>query len=369
VKFSTVVGLVIFWRWGTLNATLCRSCGEAAYNDSQGSTLLKGWWGLIAPFGNLIAFFLNMSRIGKVRALSKPVGRYPGAHTLLTHPLPQSTPWYKRPASMVASVIALSIVGFIIAALLQPVVSTSTSSSSNATEFVDVPPVGSCWSVEDDGGPASYEEVPCNSPRATLVISKSVLNSSECGFDFFPENDGSFSCLDRLPTDSIEQPSNETTAEPAEPVTATGISGIPFSDLTTCIKGVNVENTCAPGATWTYSYCYDIDPADPTVSLLRSSGGKWDPVDQLVARSSPSVCSEPGFPYLVVFEVTQKKLGPVKYRLVAGTFNDDFTATVTGDPGPAKRLVVGEIATINDDVFIGIYPTAITLRLISFKSR
>lgn len=243
VKFNTVVGLIIFWRWSTLDAKLCRGCGEAAYNDSQGSTLLKGWWGIIAPFANLIAFFLNLSRVVQVRALSRPVGRYLGANTLLMHPLPPVTPWYKRPASVVASIAALSIVGLVIAALLVPAASSSISS---------------------------------------------------------------------------------------EPT------------LTTCIKGGNVEESCAPGTTWTYSYCYNLDPSAPTPSLLRYESDKWVPVDlepiglvwngsrRVLAPSNFGECPDE-YPYLVKFVGSQTELGAVTYRVSTGTFYDDFTATVTAD--------------------------------------
>ena len=132
VKFHTVTGLVIVWRWGTLDGLLCRRCGEAMYNESQRSTLLKGWWGIIAPIATVVAFLGNLSRIGIVRRLPEPQFRVPGASTLLPHPMLFCKAWFKRPASLLSSGFALLVVAFIVASLVTPVSSRSITTPADA---------------------------------------------------------------------------------------------------------------------------------------------------------------------------------------------------------------------------------------------
>lgn len=127
VTFNSVTGLILFWRWFTFRATLCHLCGVAMYNENQRSTLLKGWWGIIAPIATVIAFILNISRVGSIKRLPLPQGRYPGAVTLSRAPLLFSTPWWKRPASLLATGVAL----FFIASIVSSILVESSSPSTN----------------------------------------------------------------------------------------------------------------------------------------------------------------------------------------------------------------------------------------------
>jgi len=322
VKFHTVTGLILFWRWGTLDGLLCRRCGEAMYNESQRSTLLKGWWGLIAPIATVIAFLGNLSRIGTVRRLSEPQFRVPGAPVLLPHPMVFSRPWFKRPASLLSTGIALLVIAFIIAALLTP---TSRSSAPPASDAPTIA-LGSCWFIDGEG---VYNEVACDDSRATMKVTKSVSNFTACGYDYLPDNDGEYKCMELLTTAPVAQAAAPSaSAEPSPP--SPSVDGVPLTEVKTCIKGGIVENTCQSGSLdWTYSYCWDL--ASTKVQLQVYRGGKWQTEDEITAKKDSAACEDGAYPYPVEFTQTETALGSTRYRVrvPAAGYAEEFTATVT----------------------------------------
>lgn len=93
VKFNSVSGFVIFMRWYTFEARMCKLCARAMYDENQRNTLTRGWWGIFSFFATLFAFVSNMAALSKTRSLGNPQGRYPGAYTISPVPLAISRQW------------------------------------------------------------------------------------------------------------------------------------------------------------------------------------------------------------------------------------------------------------------------------------
>lgn len=322
-KFNTVTGLILLWRWGTLEGRFCRYCGEAAYNEAQGSTLLKGWWGVIAPLATVVAFLGNLSRIGTIRRQGEPVGRA-NTYTPLTTPMHFSKAWFKRPASVIATVVAFAIIGFIIAVAVAPSSGMSSSNGGNTSSGLANAPVGSCWTLNSD---ESYSQLDCSYPSADVVVTASVTSADQCPVSFFSEDDGTFSCFEPIGSAPAAAPQ----ASPSTPVEVASISGIPVSEMTACISGEDVERACEQGKKWLYSYCWSLD--DSAVALQKYEDGTWRTVETGVATDNN--CDGSTYPYIVEFGIDETGLGSTKYRVKAmdGSVSPHyFTATVTA-PG------------------------------------
>jgi hypothetical protein len=166
VKFNSVSGWIIFWRWFTFEADCCRRCGIALYNENQRSLLLKGWWGFISPLATVVAFVGNLARVGAVKALDEPMGRYPYAITPLQIPLVFSTPWWKRPASLAATATALTAITVIICAALSAPAKTAYVPAPASTSGPITGLVGSCWA---DTADMTVSQVGCDDPSASWI--------------------------------------------------------------------------------------------------------------------------------------------------------------------------------------------------------
>jgi hypothetical protein len=207
-KFNSTSGFIIFMRWYTFEAKVCKICARAMYDENQRSNLTKGWWGIFSFFATIYAFFSNMAALRGTRSLDAPVGRYPGAYTISPVPLVLSTKWFKRPSAIIASIIALGIVALIgIGAATPTNSSTAPSGTTNqqgGSGTVADPTVdglrGTCIG-EDSSGQLS--KVSCDSSSATWII-KGVLSakkfsSEDCRTDdvfTYGENQEYIVCVD-----------------------------------------------------------------------------------------------------------------------------------------------------------------------------
>jgi len=177
VKFNSVSGFVIFWRWYTLNARLCKACARAMYDENQRNTLVKGWWGLLSFFATIFVFFSNMTAFRRTRTLSAPQGRYPGAYTISPIPLVMSTPWWKRPSAIIASLVAI-VVSLGILGVNAESGGTSGSGGTSPQQSSVYDSIGVCLS-EDSAGNMSEE--PCDSSRANFIIVSIDIYSTSKG--------------------------------------------------------------------------------------------------------------------------------------------------------------------------------------------
>lgn len=206
VKFNSVQGIIIWWRWGTIDARLCRLCGTAAYNEAQRSSLTRGWWGIIAPIATIIAFLGNMTRIGTIKSLPVPQGRSPHAITLLPIPMIFDTPWYKRPLAWVSTAIAFSLAGwFLLGAIADtsrttrtPTTPVTEPTSPAAPSSAPTSPngVGACWAEQGTSG--SLRRVDCNDPEADWKATTSRVSPELCPTrDYIDLGTGVYLCLSR----------------------------------------------------------------------------------------------------------------------------------------------------------------------------
>lgn len=207
VTFNSVTGIILFWRWHTFDAKLCHFCGIAMYNESQRNTLLKGWWGIIAPLATVVAFLGNLGRVGAVKRLPLPQGRCPSVYALVPVPLIHSKAWFKSPASLIATAVALVIVVSIVSSILSPPRSPgspSTTTPAPATDdnsSVDSPSESSggvsgllntCW--QDSAG-TQVEEVACGSSAADWVAYTETQDPSICSASYLDADGGWYVCL------------------------------------------------------------------------------------------------------------------------------------------------------------------------------
>lgn len=191
IKFNSVSGFIIFMRWYTFEAKVCKFCARAMYDENQRKTLTKGWWGIFSFFATFYAFFSNMTALRGIRSLGTPEGRYPGAYTISPIPLVLSTKWYKRPSAIIASLVALGVIASIGIGAATPTSSNAPSSTTNQrggsntnTEPTIYDLQGTCLSEDSSG---QFTEASCDSSSAdwyiTLVLSAVKFVPEDCKSD------------------------------------------------------------------------------------------------------------------------------------------------------------------------------------------
>ncbi|MGH9251998.1 MAG: J domain-containing protein [Acidimicrobiales bacterium] len=114
VTLRGVTGMVLFWRWQAFRAELCRSCGVGMFREVQAASLVKGWWGLIAPLANIVALSGNLLEYWRIKASPAPAARDPQVVTPLPGPVTPGRPVLGRAGPWAAvSVVAVVAVGLI----------------------------------------------------------------------------------------------------------------------------------------------------------------------------------------------------------------------------------------------------------------
>jgi predicted Zn-dependent peptidase len=74
VLLRRVTGMLLLYRIGTLRRTLCRECGIALFRQVSGTSMVAGWWGVIAYFANLVVLALNARQRLRLAGLDAPRG-------------------------------------------------------------------------------------------------------------------------------------------------------------------------------------------------------------------------------------------------------------------------------------------------------
>lgn len=292
-KFNMVTGLILFWRWGTLDSKFCKSCARALYNDAQSATLVKGWWGIVAPFATLFAFVNNWSKSSAIAAMQEPKARNFSVPTLRITPMAESTPWWKRPAPVFVSLLAIGIIAAILMALItdastktsnygsNSVDSTTTNLGGNdptstyeATNYLDT-----CWYLQTPESVDSFSQVPCSDSRSTFMVDAVSASESAC-FDHqygAMEIDHSsgvplYYCL-------VDSPPVETTAQDTSSFTGT----------TTCVTNpFDKKEECTDGSAAIISVCWAHTA--PTAYLQLRQNGNWVNVDSVTTAIKSSDC-------------------------------------------------------------------------------
>ena len=196
----------MFWRWGTIDARLCRICAIGVYNESQRYSLTRGWWGIIAPLATIFAFLSNMTSVGTAKRLPAPQGRSPHAYALSPIPMIFTIPWYKRPLVWVSTGIVFAVVGWILIGLVvsaaTPRTTRTTPSPQPSLSLPNTEPapqangVNTCW--QETGSGTQLKNVPCGTAGVDWKGYKSVTNVMDCPDTYLEWDTAQYLCLVRV---------------------------------------------------------------------------------------------------------------------------------------------------------------------------
>ncbi len=178
VKYNSVAGNILWWRWFTFEAVLCRSCSRAMFHENQASTMAKGWWGLIAPLATLAALIGNLYSYQGTRSLHDPEGKSRKKYVPLLYPIDLVKPFWRRPAALLGTAIAIGILLFIGVAVWNsqpPDRDDSGSLTEPGTENVFDLKVGDCLPGLLSEEMFDAQVVPCTEPHRYEVYSNQEL--------------------------------------------------------------------------------------------------------------------------------------------------------------------------------------------------
>ena len=173
IKSYRISGTILFWRYASGTADLCRDCAGAYVTEAQAHCMTKGWWGVFAFPATLIALVLNWVAVWRHRkGLVAPESRDPVVVTPVSQPA-HSRPLHLRPVPIVATLAAWALAG----ALLATFGSSSASSSTTST-----PGVGAC--VTDAG-----RLISCSDANAVYRLTETTTTPDTCTGDAFQDRD------------------------------------------------------------------------------------------------------------------------------------------------------------------------------------
>lgn len=176
VQFSSIVGMLLFWRTRRLRVELCRSCGVSMFREVQAETLTKGWWGIFFAYvANTWAVVANLVWIRRhVRRVGEPEGRDARVVSPMPPGLPLSPPLHRRPGPIIATSIAVVLLAAMGYASSQDT-GTSGESPNDGPTPTDQPTivVGTCFDQVGD-------VVDCGSESAFGVVVSEVVTATQC---------------------------------------------------------------------------------------------------------------------------------------------------------------------------------------------
>jgi hypothetical protein len=164
-----ITSFIYFLRRSKYELNACKSCGLALSRIALRETLTKGWWGFGVFFvpHAIYRYYLNSSALSKI---DPPSFRDPEVVTMSNFPLAVLKSPLKEPLPLITSLVAVTILGFII---------FSGGSSSNSTQ---VNPqyfgeVGTCVKLVSG---EMLQMVSCDSSEAIYRSVMEVDDASEC---------------------------------------------------------------------------------------------------------------------------------------------------------------------------------------------
>jgi hypothetical protein len=171
ISAPIITSFLYFLRRGNYELNACKACGLAMSRMALRETLIKGWWG----FGLFFVPHAIYRYYENIRALAKidmPSYRDPEVITLSQYPFRVPPSPFKQPAPLVASAIALSIVGTIL-------FGSGSGSSTYTTPSMYFGEVGSCYEEITSAEGATLRMTDCTDSVATLrsiaVVDSDIL--------------------------------------------------------------------------------------------------------------------------------------------------------------------------------------------------
>lgn len=160
ISAPTVSSFLYFFRRGKYELNACKACGMAMSRMALRQTLIKGWWGLGIFFvpHSIYRYYENIRILGKI---DTPSFRDPGVVTLSQYPFRVPPSPFKEPVPLIASAIALTLIGIFI-------YGGSTGSETYSTPTKYFGEVGSCFEELSSTEGSKIQMVDCIESTATL---------------------------------------------------------------------------------------------------------------------------------------------------------------------------------------------------------
>lgn len=79
LKLRRCVGMLVAWKWISLDQPFCREHGQEAAKSWLGQTVVMGWWGIISFFANFVAVGFDLVALSQASSLGpaqKPKAGY-----------------------------------------------------------------------------------------------------------------------------------------------------------------------------------------------------------------------------------------------------------------------------------------------------
>ena len=160
ISAPIVTSFLYFLRRGKYELNACKACGMAMSRMALRETLIKGWWGFglfFVPHA-IYRYYENIRALGKI---DMPTYRDPEVITLSQYPFRVPPTPFKQPAPLIATGIALTILGAII-------FNGGSSSNSYSTPAMYFGEVGSCYQEVSAADGNKIKMIDCTDSSATL---------------------------------------------------------------------------------------------------------------------------------------------------------------------------------------------------------
>jgi hypothetical protein len=197
ISAPIITSFVYFLRRGKYELNTCKACGITMSRMALRETLIKGWWGLglfFVPHA-IFRYFMNMNALKKI---DEPTYRDPEVITLSQYPFRVPTSPFRQPAPLVATAIALTILGAIIS-------SDPSGTGTNSTPSMYFGEVNSCYEEVSSADGQKIKMSECSSSSATLksvaVVDADYLCPASTLYTTvanLPDGTTKTACLERL---------------------------------------------------------------------------------------------------------------------------------------------------------------------------
>lgn len=114
ISLRTVIGLFFLHRNNQLDFELCKPCGRSMFREAQSATLIRGWWGVVAPWLNIVILVQNVYKIRSHSRMNAPRSRDPEVMTPFPPGIPLARPVASRLGPWLATLAFLAVVGAIV---------------------------------------------------------------------------------------------------------------------------------------------------------------------------------------------------------------------------------------------------------------
>jgi putative hemolysin len=184
-------GLVLLWRWRRMTIHACRGCADRVYADAQATSLVRGWWGIIAPLANVVNLVRNKLAVTMHRRAIGATGmRAPEVVSPISEPLRYRT--YLRPLPILATIVAAVVLASLASSEWARIHPQPVGGTLPAPAVARSSPIGTCLSAP--GLP-----VPCSDSSASFRIMMQVAAATDCdsaGYSnaFTDRSDGTIYC-------------------------------------------------------------------------------------------------------------------------------------------------------------------------------